>query len=78
MNTETLQIEKDIPVPGKGSGRESPAEFALIVSKMQVGDSIAVGSMKEANRIYGRLKTLRRVGTMRKMSPVSWRVWRVR
>lgn len=78
MNTNTLQIEKDIPVPAKSSGRETIAEFALVISRMQIGDSIAVPTLKEANRIYGRLKTLRRVGTMRKTSPVSWRVWRVR
>lgn len=78
MNIESMKIEKDIPVPSKTSGRETVAEFSLLVSRMQVGDSIEVGSMKEANRIYGRLKTLRRVGTSRKTSPVTWRVWRVR
>ena len=73
----SLKIESGIPIPKVYKGARTP--HGIIVKKMQVGQSILVESIDDANKIRDLMRYYYGEGCYRwRKVPDGWRLWRVK
>lgn len=73
----SLRIESGVPVPKVYKGARTP--LGIMVKKMQIGQSVLVGTEREAYQLRDSMRYHHGEGCYRwRKVPDGWRLWRVK
>ena len=76
-----IKIEKNIPIPKKGSGRDAPHEILVLIRKMKKGDSFKI-PLSDIGKAYVKLnnysKKNKDFAYTTRRSKTIMRIWRTK